>query len=81
MDMRPQPRTPDSGHYEIASDGGAEHWATIASLVETCKLNDVDPYAYLADVIARIVNGHPQSRIDDLLPWAYPDAANLRAVA
>ena len=63
------------------SDGGAEHWATIASLVETCKLNDVDPYAYLADVIARIVNGHPQSRIDDLLPWAYPDAANLRAVA
>jgi hypothetical protein len=81
MDMRPQPRTPDSGHYEIASDGGAEHWATIASLVETCTLNDVDPYAYMADVIARIVNGHPQSRIDDLLPWAYPDAADLRAVA
>lgn len=63
------------------SDGGAEHWATIASLIETCKLNDVDPYAYLADAITRIVNGHPQSRIDDLLPWAYPAAATLRAVA
>ncbi|NLF29300.1 MAG: IS66 family transposase [Planctomycetes bacterium] len=63
------------------SDGGAEHWATLASLIETCKLNDVDPYAYLADAITRIVNGHPQSRIDDLLPWAYPAAATLRAVA
>jgi len=63
------------------SDGGAEHWATLASLVETCKLNHVDPYAYLDDVITRIVNGHPQSRIDDLLPWAYPAAATLRAVA
>ena len=38
------------------SDGGAEHWATIASLIETCKLNDVDPLAYLADVLTRIVN-------------------------
>ena len=35
----------------------------------------------MADVIAHIVNGHPQSRINDLLPWAYPNAANLRAVA
>ena len=32
------------------SDGGAEHWAVIASLIETCKLNGVDPHAYLADV-------------------------------
>jgi transposase len=53
------------------SDEGAQHWATIASLIETCKLNGVDPYAYLADVTARIVAGHPQSRLDDLLPWAY----------
>src|SRR5690606_26250057 len=40
------------------SDGGGEHWATIASLIETAKLNGVDPYAYLADVITRIVAGH-----------------------
>ena len=62
------------------SDGGGEHWATIASLVETCKLNGVDPQAYLAEVIARIVAGHPQSQIDDLLPWAYATAP-LKAVA
>jgi transposase len=61
------------------SDGGGEHWATIASLIETAKLNGVDPYAYLADVITRI-DGHPQSQIDDLLPWAYAPAP-LKAVA
>ena len=38
------------------SDGGAEHWAVIASLIETCKLIGVEPYAYLADVITRIVD-------------------------
>jgi transposase len=53
------------------SDGGAEHWAAIASLIETCKLNDVDPLAYLIDVFTRIVNGHSNSAIDQLLPWAY----------
>ncbi len=63
------------------SDGGAEHWATIASLIETCKLIGVEPQAYLADVISRIVNGHPQSRLDDLLPWAYPTLPDLKAVA
>ena len=62
------------------SDGGAEHWATIASLIETCKLNNVDPLAYLTDVLTRIVNGHPNSGIDQLLPWAYRKQ-NLRAVA
>jgi len=51
------------------SDGGAEHWAVIASLVETAKLNTVEPQSYLADVIAHIVEGHPQNQIDDLLPW------------
>jgi transposase len=63
------------------SDGGAEHWAIIASLIETCKLNAVDPQQYLADVITRIVNGHPNSQIDDLLPWAYAPSVDLKAVA
>ncbi|MFZ5689990.1 MAG: transposase domain-containing protein, partial [Pseudomonadota bacterium] len=36
---------------------------------------------YLADVLTRIVNGHPNSRIDELLPWAYPTAASLNVVA
>jgi transposase len=55
--------------------------AIVASLIETCKLNGVDPYAYLADVISRIVNGHPNSRIDELLPWVYTAAQSLRDVA
>lgn len=63
------------------SDGGAEHWAVIASLIETCKLIGVEPHAYLADVITRIVDGHSQRRLDELLPWAYPAAPNLKAVA
>ncbi|MEQ9641417.1 MAG: IS66 family transposase [Alphaproteobacteria bacterium] len=56
------------------SDSGAEHWAVIASLVETCKLNRVDTHAYLTDVLERLVDGHLQSRIDDLMPWAYASA-------
>ena len=51
MGRRLRSRAPDSGHYGVASDGGAENWAVIASLIETCKLNGVDPHAYLTDVI------------------------------
>jgi transposase len=63
------------------SDGGAQHWAVIASLIETCKLIGVEPHGYLADIITRIVSDHPQSRLDELLPWAYPSMPQLRAVA
>lgn len=63
------------------SDGGGEHWAVVASLIETCKLNDVEPLGYLADVLTRIVNGHRNSQIDDLLPWNYSAAPELKAVA
>ncbi len=51
------------------SDDGAENWAIVASLVETCKLNAVDPQRYLADTLTRLVNGWRQSRIDELMPW------------
>jgi transposase len=63
------------------SDGGGEHWAVIASLIETCKLIGIEPHAYLADVITKIVNAHPNSRIDELLPWAYLNAPPLKRVA
>jgi transposase len=63
------------------SDGGGEHWAIIALLIETCKLCGVEPHAYLEDAITRIVNRHPNSHIDDLLPWAYLAAHALKAVA
>jgi transposase len=41
----------------------------VATLLETAKLNGVEPYTYLKDVLERMANGHPMSRIDDLLPW------------
>ena len=52
-------------------DEGAENWACIASLIETCKLNGVDPQAYFADVLTRLVNLWPAARIDELMPWAW----------
>jgi transposase len=63
------------------SDGGAVHWAVIASLIETCKLNGVDPLAYITAVITLIVQGHPNRGIDDLMPWQFRPADTLAAVA
>ena len=59
----------------------AENWAIHASLIETCKMNDVDPYTYLADTLTRIVGGHLASAIDKLLPWAYARAQPLKDAA
>jgi transposase len=52
-------------------DEGAENWACIASLIETCKLNGVDPQTYFTDVLTKLVNLWPQSRLDELMPWAW----------
>lgn len=52
-------------------DAGAENWAVIASLIETCKVNGVDPNAWLTTTLTAIVKGHKQSNIQDLLPWNY----------
>ena len=52
-------------------DQGAENWACIASLIETCKLHGVDPQAYFADVLTKLVNLWPASRLDELMPWAW----------
>jgi len=51
------------------SDEGGENWACLASLIETCKLNGVNPQAYFTDLLTRLVNGWPQKRIDELMPW------------
>jgi transposase len=56
-------------HLFAGSDGGADRWAIVCSLVTTAKLNDREPYAYLKDVLDRMSNGHPANRLDDLLPW------------
>ena len=52
-------------------DAGAENWAAIASLIETCKMNGVDPQRYFTDLLTRLVNGWPNSRIDELIPWCW----------
>jgi transposase len=52
-------------------DQGAENWACIASLIETCKLYGVDPQTYLTDVLTKLVNLWPASGLDELVPWAW----------
>ena len=52
-------------------DAGAQNWAMIASLIETCKLNALDPHAWLSATLTAIARGHKQSDIDALLPWNY----------
>jgi hypothetical protein len=56
-------------HLFAGSDGGGERWAMVSSLIATAKLNGVEPYTYLQDVLHRMVDGHPINQIDDLLPW------------
>lgn len=52
-------------------DEGGKAWGRIASLIETCKINDVEPFAYLKSTLETIAAGHPKNRIDDLLPWNF----------
>src|SRR3954463_16564479 len=56
-------------HLFAGSDGGAERWAIVVSLLATARLNDVEPFSYLRDVLERLSDGHPMSRLDGLLPW------------
>lgn len=56
-------------------DEGGRTWARIASLIETCKLNDVEPYAYLKATLEAIAAGHPAARIDELMPWHFDKQA------
>jgi transposase len=60
-------------------DEGADNWACIASLIETCKLTGVDPQAYFADVLTRLVNLWPAARIDELMPWAWVSSDRIEA--
>ena len=62
-----------------SGDDGGSRWAAVASLVETCKLNGVDPQRYFADVLTRLVSGWPNSRIDELMPWRWAADENGRS--
>jgi transposase len=61
--------------FASGDDGGAR-WTAIASLVETCKLNGVDPQRYFTDLLTGLVNGWPNSRIDELRPWCWAKAGD-----
>jgi transposase IS66-like protein len=61
--------TPTSSNVRCARSGhddGAENWAILASLIETAKLSGIDPQAWLADILARLVNLWPNNRLDQL---------------
>ena len=68
--IRPIPLTRKNALF-AGSDDGARTWARCASLIGTCKLNGVNPQAYLTVTLRRIVDMHPMSRVDDLMPWNF----------
>ena len=56
-------------------DEGAAAWGCIASHIETCKMNGVEPDAWLKSTLEKIAAGHPQSRLHELLPWNFDPAS------
>lgn len=63
----------------LGSDNGGERAASIYTIIESAKLNNLDPEAYLAAVLDRLARGHPINRIDELLPWNYQPALAIVA--
>ena len=68
--IRPQKLTVKNALF-AGSNGGARHWAIVATLIETAKMCRVEPFAYLRDVLIRITNGHTINKIAELAPWNY----------
>lgn len=64
------------------NDVGAEHWACMATLIASAKLNDVEPLAYLTDLLERIVSGRTKAtEINTLLPWNWKAARAATEIA
>lgn len=53
------------------SDDGGDNWAVIASLIETAKLNSVDPLAWMTNTLERLARGHSSQELDQLMPWRF----------
>ena len=51
------------------SDEGGDNWAVIATLIECCKLNAVNPHQWLTETLTRLANRHPANSVGDLMPW------------
>jgi len=63
------------------SKAGGERAAAIYSVIETCKLNGIEPQAYIADVIAKIADDWPAARWDELMPWNWQPEHNISQAA
>lgn len=51
------------------SDEGGDNWAVIATLIECCKLNAINPHQWLTETLSRLANGHPANSVGELMPW------------
>ena len=68
--IRPQTITRKNSLF-AGSDGGGRTWATIATVLQTCRMNDVDPQAWLTQTLERLANGWPLSQLEELMPWNF----------
>ena len=70
----------ETRHYGPGSDAGARRWAIANTLIQSCKLNGVEPLAYLTDVLQRIVSGHTKNhQLHALLPWNWNAPSTIAA--
>jgi hypothetical protein len=65
-----------------SSDIGGRHWSIVATLIGSAKLNDIEPLAWLTDVLERVVSGRTKNHeLDKLLLWTWPAAKNAQAAS
>ena len=65
----------ETRHYDPGSDSGGRHWSIVATLIVSAKLNDVEPLAWLTDVLERVVSGRTKNHeLDKFLPWTWKAA-------
>ena len=70
----------NSRHHDVASERGAERAAIMYTLIQTAKLNEIDPQAWLADTLSKIADTS-QTRLGKLLPWNWLSDRRSRAAA
>jgi transposase len=63
------------------ADSGGKHWAIVATLIQTAKLNNVEPLAWLTDALKRIVSGQiKRNQLETLLPWNWKQKDEIAPV-
>ncbi|WP_454068170.1 IS66 family transposase [Brucella anthropi] len=72
--IRPQTITRKNSLF-AGSEGGGRTWATLATLLQTCKMNAVDPLDWLSQTLSRIAQGWPVTEIEALMPWNFKASA------